>query len=206
MTLLLFLMAALALNITPGPDMLYVLTRGASLGRRAGVVSALGIATGSLIQTGIVALGLAGLLQAVPLLFTILKIAGALYLAYLGIRMLLSRQSALTAHRELPNTSLWRVYSQGIITNVLNPKVALFYIAFLPQFIDPAWGHVPMQLFLLGTLFNISGTLVNTLVAVLAGLIGIWLKRNEKSARFLNWLTGGIFIGLGVRLALTKQH
>src|SRR5579859_3093143 len=182
LTLLLFLTAALALNVTPGPDMLYVLARGAQQGRKAGIISALGIATGCVIQTIIVALGLASLLLAVPLLFTIIKTAGAIYLLYLGIRMLFSRKALLT-HTEVQQAGLWRIYSQAVLTNVLNPKVALFFVAFLPQFVNPAWGYIPLQLLLLGTLFNCSGTIVNVLVGILAGTLGKWFKQHERATK-----------------------
>lgn len=201
----LFLVAAWTLNIAPGPDMLYVIARSAGQGRRAGLVSALGIAVGSLIQTCLVALGLASLLAAVPLAYDIVKFVGAAYLIYLGIRALLSRQHSL-ATPQLERMALWRVFLQGVITNVLNPKVALFFLAFLPQFTSPAYGSVPLQIILLGTIFNLSGTLVNTIVALLAGSLGGWLKGHARASRVLNWLTGGVFIGLGVRLALLQRH
>ncbi|HEY3994173.1 MAG TPA: LysE family translocator [Ktedonobacteraceae bacterium] len=201
----LFLLASWALNIAPGPDMLYVLARSANQGRRAGLVSALGIAGGTVIQTSLVALGLAGILAAVPLAYDIVKFVGAGYLIYLGIRALLSRQNSLTTP-QVEQTVLWRVFAQGVVTNVLNPKVALFFLAFLPQFTSPAYGSVPLQIITLGMLFNLSGTLVNTIVALLAGSLGGWLKRNPRASRILNWLTGGIFIGLGVRLAFLQRQ
>lgn len=201
----LFLLASWALNIAPGPDMLYVLARSANQGRRAGLVSALGIAVGTLIQTSLVALGLAGILAAVPLAYEIVKFVGAGYLIYLGIRALLSRQHALTTP-QVAHLALWRVFMQGVVTNVLNPKVALFFLAFLPQFTSPNYGSVPLQIVILGTLFNISGTLVNGIVALLAGSLGGWLKRHAQASRIVNWLTGGIFIGLGVRLAFLQRQ
>lgn len=201
----LFLLASWALNIAPGPDMLYVLARSANQGRRAGLVSALGIAGGTVIQTSLVALGLAGILAAVPLAYDIVKFVGAGYLIYLGIRALLSRQNSLTTP-QVEQTALWRVFAQGVVTNVLNPKVALFFLAFLPQFTSPAYGSVPLQIITLGMLFNLSGTLVNIIVALLAGSLGGWLKRNPRASRILNWLTGGIFIGLGVRLAFLQRQ
>ena len=201
----LFLLASWALNIAPGPDMLYVLARGAGQGRRAGLVSALGITGGSAIQTALVALGLAGILAAVPLAYEIVKFVGAGYLIYLGLRALLSRQHSLSTPQVAP-TAPWRIFAQGVLTNVLNPKVALFFLAFLPQFTSPAYGSVPLQIVILGTIFNLSGTLVNIVVALLAGSLGGWLKTHTRASRFLNWLTGGIFIGLGVRLALLQRQ
>src|SRR5918992_2598147 len=166
-TLLLFMTAALALNVTPGPDMLYVVARSVGEGRAAGVISSLGIAAGSLVHTLAVALGLAGLLRAVPLAFEIVKWVGAAYLIWLGVRALrtgagLAEQVALTP------ASKRKVFAQGMLTNLLNPKVALFFLAFLPQFVDPERGPVALQIISLGLLFNISGTAVNCLVAALA--------------------------------------
>ncbi len=201
----LFLLAAWALNIVPGPDMLYVLARSAHQGRRAGLASALGIAGGCVIQTALVALGLAGILAAVPLAYDIVKFVGAGYLIYLGLRALFSRQSALNTP-QVEQTALWRIFVQGVLTNVLNPKVALFFLAFLPQFTSPTYGSVPLQIIILGTLFNLSGTLVNTVVALLAGSLGGWLKRSTRVSRALNWLTGCIFVGLGVRLAFLQRQ
>jgi threonine/homoserine/homoserine lactone efflux protein len=202
----LFLLASWALNIAPGPDMLYVLARSANQGRRAGLVSALGIAGGTVIQTTLVALGLAGILAAVPLAYDVVKFVGAGYLIYLGIRALFSRQSKLETPQIGQQTALWRIFAQGVITNVLNPKVALFFLAFLPQFTSPAYGSVPLQIVILGMLFNVSGTLVNIIVALLAGSLGGWLKSHVRASRILNWLTGGIFIGLGVRLAFLQRQ
>ncbi|HEY4386217.1 MAG TPA: LysE family translocator [Ktedonobacteraceae bacterium] len=200
----LFLLASWALNIAPGPDMLYVIARSAGQGRRAGLVSALGIAVGSLIQTCIVALGLASILAAVPLAYDIVKFVGAGYLIYLGIRVLLSRQHSLIAP-PVERTSLWRIFAQGVITNVLNPKVALFFLAFLPQFTSPAYGSVPLQILILGTIFNVSGTIVNIILSVFSSFLGTWLKSHARASKILNWLTGGIFIGLGVRLAFLQR-
>jgi threonine/homoserine/homoserine lactone efflux protein len=201
----LFLLASWALNIAPGPDMLYVIARSASQGRRAGLVSASGIAVGSLIQASLVALGLAGILAAVPLAYEIVKFVGAAYLIYLGLRALLSRRHTLTSP-QVEQSALWRVFAQGVITNVLNPKVALFFLAFLPQFTSPAYGSVPLQIITLGLIFDVSGTFVNVIVALLAGSLGGWLKSHARASKVLNWLTGGIFIGLGIRLAFLQRQ
>ncbi len=185
--------------------MLYVIARSANQGQRAGLVSALGIAAGSLIQTCIVALGLASILAAVPLAYDVVKFVGAGYLIYLGARILFSRQHSLIAPT-VERTGLWRIFAQGVITNVLNPKVAFFFLAFLPQFTNPAHGSVPLQLIILGTIFNISGTVVNIVVSLFSNLFGRWLKSHAHTSKALNWLTGGIFIGLGVRLAFLQRQ
>lgn len=202
-TLALFLTATLALNLTPGPDMLYVIARSAAEGRRAGIVSALGIAGGTLVHTAAVALGVVSLLAAVPVAFLIVKYSGAAYLIYLGIRALAS-DAALTAP-VVERGRLSAVFRQGVITNVLNPKVALFFLAFLPQFVDPAKGPVALQIVLLGLLFNTSGTIVNIVVALLASRAGEWSKSRLPAPRAMRWLTGGIFIGLGARLAFLDR-
>lgn len=201
----LFLLASWTLNIAPGPDMLYVMARGAGQGRKAGLASALGIAGGCIIQTSLVALGLVSILAAVPLAYDIVKFIGAGYLIYLGIRALVSRQHSLVT--SLPESAgLWRIFWQGVMTNVLNPKVSLFFLAFLPQFTSPNYGSVPLQIIILGTIFNISGTIVNVLVALLAGSLGGRLKRHARVTKMFNWITGGIFISLGVRLAFLQRQ
>jgi threonine/homoserine/homoserine lactone efflux protein len=204
-TLLLFMTAALALNVTPGPDMLYVVARSVGEGRAAGVVSSLGIAAGCLVHTLAVALGLAGLLRAVPVAFEIVKWTGAAYLVWLGVRALL-RHGTTAALAPVAPASRAAVFRQGMLTNVLNPKVALFFLAFLPQFVDPDRGLVALQIASLGLLFNLSGTLVNIAVAVLASGAGDWSRRRFGESALLRRMTGVLFIGLGVRLALLERR
>ena len=202
--LLLFLGASLALNLTPGPDMLYVLARGSGEGTRAGVVSALGIATGTLVHLALVALGLASLLAAVPIAFDVVRYAGAAYLIFLGVRALFGRSGA-NEQREVREATLPEIFRQGVITNILNPKVALFFAAFLPQFADPARGPVALQLIMLGLLFNLSGTTVNLLVGVMAARAGAGLRARLGATGTLRRATGLIFLGLGLRLALDRR-
>lgn len=194
-----FLAATLALNLTPGPDMLYVITRSATEGRAAGVVSALGIATGCVVHTLAVALGVSGLLAAVPVAYDLLRYLGAAYLVYLGVRRLIG-----PAHVQGPTSmqpaGLWRVYRQGVLTNVLNPKVALFFLAFLPQFVDRSAGGVSLALAALGTLFNVSGTIINVLVALAASGAARW-TRGPALATWAGRASGIVFVGLGLRLA-----
>jgi RhtB (resistance to homoserine/threonine) family protein len=204
-TLLLFMTAALALNVTPGPDMLYVVARSVSEGRAAGVISSFGIAAGSLVHTLAVALGLAGLLRAVPIAFEIVKWVGAAYLIWLGVRAL-RRHGKVVGPSSVTPASRGAVFRQGMLTNLLNPKVALFFLAFLPQFVDPERGPVALQVISLGLLFNLSGTLVNIVVAVLASGAGAWSRRRFGESVFLRRLTGVLFIGLGVRLALLERR
>jgi len=204
-TLGIFLAATLALNITPGPDMLYVIARGVGQGRAAGIVSALGIGGGTFVHTFVVALGLSTLLASVPIVFDLVRYAGAAYLLYLGLRSLLVKGES-NADKQVPHESLWRIFRQGVITNVLNPKVALFFLAFLPQFVDPARGAVGWQMAFLGVLFNVSGTTVNALVGLLSGSLGEKLRGYRSFWRAQRYITGTIFIGLAARIALGERR
>ena len=203
-SLLLFLAAGLALNFTPGPDMLYVAARGASEGRAAGIVSALGIGAGTLIHITLVALGLAALLAAVPVAYTVVRLGGAAYLIYLGARALRARTALTLANVEAAD--LPTVFRQGVITNVLNPKVALFFLAFLPQFVDPARGNPALQVVALGLLFHTTGTLVNLGVAVGSSRAAQRLRGVNKAATVLHKFTGALFIALGLRLAFATRR
>ena len=202
-TLLLFMGAGLALNLTPGPDMLYVAARSTGEGRRAGIVSALGIGAGTLVHIAALALGLSALLAAVPLLYDVVRFAGAAYLVWLGLRAL---ARPATPHDDVtpPPAPLGAVFRQGVVTNVLNPKVALFFLAFLPQFVDPARGSAAAQIVALGLLFDTQGTLVNVLVALAASRASGAL-RHGRAARVLQRVTGGVFVLLGARLALASR-
>ena len=199
-SLLLFMTAALTLNLTPGPDMLYVATRAAGEGRPAGIVSALGIGAGTLVHIALVALGLSALLRSVPLAYDAVRLAGAAYLVWLGVRALRSGEGGAAAPRLAP-ASLGGIFRQGVVTNVLNPKVALFFLAFLPQFVDPARGDAALQIVALGLLFDFSGTLVNVAVALLASGAAARLRADGRAAGWLRRASGVLFIGLGARLA-----
>jgi threonine/homoserine/homoserine lactone efflux protein len=202
-----FLVAALALNFAPGPDMLYVLGRSLGQGRKAGVVSSLGIFAGCLVHIAAAALGLAALLRASAVAYNVIRYAGAAYLIYLGVRTLASKdaRNELSPGASPSPASLSRIFMQGVITNVLNPKVAMFFVAFLPQFVNGARGSVVFQIAVLGLIFDAGGTLVNIGVAFFAGEIGNRLRESIRAARWQRWLTGSIFIGLGVRLGLARR-
>jgi threonine/homoserine/homoserine lactone efflux protein len=203
-SLIVFMTATLALNLTPGPDMLYVIARSVGQGKQAGAISALGIGAGCLAHTFAAAFGLSALLMSSAVAYDFVKYAGASYLIYLGVRALMSK-SQLDQQAELERASLSRIFYQGLITNVLNPKVALFFLAFLPQFAKADNGSIAWQIILLGFLFNFSGTLVNIIVALLGGQIGELIKQRPAFAQAQRWLTGGVFIALGVRLAFAKR-
>lgn len=199
-----FIVAALALNLAPGPDMLYVIGRSLGQGRRAGVVSALGIFCGCLVHIIAAAVGVAALLRSSPLAFNVVRYAGAVYLVYLGARMLLARPSALNQGGLLHPEPLDKIFYQGVITNVLNPKVAMFFLAFLPQFVNPK-GVVVFEIAALGLIFNTGGTLVNLGVALAAGRMGDRLRRSSRAANLQRWFAGTVFVGLGARLALARN-
>lgn len=204
-TLFLLIAMTVLVCIVPGPDMLYIISRSARQGRSAGVASCLGIATGGVLQTTAVAFGISGVFLAVPMAYDILKYGGAAYLVYLGVRFILSREGIETSPHE-GKADLRKAFLQGSLTTLLNPKVALFYVAFLPQFVDPTQGHVPLQLLILGLAFNITGLAVDTSVALLASLLGSWLKRRSPAAKLSAWLAGSVLVGLGVRLAFSGRQ
>ncbi len=198
-----FLVAALALNIAPGPDMLYVIGRSVGQGRKAGIVSSLGVFVGCWAHILAAAFGIAALLRSSSVAFNVVRYAGAAYLIYLGIRMLVQKTD-LTS-QQLKTESLASIFRQGAITNVLNPKVAIFFLAFLPQFINARRGSVVLQIIVLGLIFNVGGTLVNLAVAYAGGTLGELLRRNQAIARLQRRFTGLIFVGLGLRLAWQKR-
>lgn len=195
-----FLVATIALNLSPGPDMLYVISRSLGQGRRAGIVSALGIGAGTLVHTFVTAIGLSAVLLSVPIAFEFIKYAGAAYLAFLGVRMLLSSRSGASnlSSEAIAPSGLGAVFRQGVFTNVLNPKVALFFLAFLPQFVDPSKGTVALQIILLGLVFDASGTSWNILIATLAGHASDRLKGRSGVSFAQKVLPGVILLALAI--------
>ncbi len=203
-TLLPFMAAALALNLTPGADMSYVLSRSLAQGRAAGIASALGIFGGSAVHSLLAAIGVSALLAASAVAFEILKWAGAAYLLYLAVRLAMTRAAHLALARARP-ASLRRIWVEGVVVNLLNPKVALFILAFLPQFTEPAKGAVWLQILVLGTLFNLSGTLVNGTVALVAGSLADRLRDRPRIQLWMNRVTATVLGALAVRLALSER-
>jgi threonine/homoserine/homoserine lactone efflux protein len=196
-----FAVAALLLLLTPGPAVLFIVARSVEQGRVAGLVSVCGITTGTLVHVAAAALGLSALLASSALAFALVKYAGAAYLIYIGLRRILSRADAAAAPSQLPRRSLTRLYRDGIVVNLLNPKTALFFLAFLPQFVDPARGAMAFQIAFLGLLFALMGLTSDGLYALAAGTAGRWVKRNSHYLRFERYVTGSVFIGLGVTAA-----
>ena len=204
-TLLPFLAAALALNLTPGADMTYVLARSATQGRAAGISASFGVAAGSFVHSLLAAFGVAALVARSEAAFLTIKIAGALYLLYLAWKAF--RAGAQGLHlQSLTPVRLRRVFAEGALTNLLNPKVALFILAFLPQFVDPHRGSVILQILVLGLIFNIGGTTVNCVVAASAGAASGMLRNSATFSRWLNRISGVVFIGLALRLAFAERR
>lgn len=204
-TIIVFMAAALALNVTPGPSIAYVMSRSFGQGQTAGLVSALGLGTGSLLHAVGAALGLSAVVAYSPMAYAGVKYLGAAYLVYLGVGLLRQR-TVLLADAVPPQLSLSRVYWQGVLTEVLNPKIALFFLSFLPQFVDPARGSVAGQTLFFGLLFHVTGVPINMLVAVAGSAIVASFSRNPLLERVRNWLSGTVLIGLGVRLALSERR
>lgn len=200
-----FALTALLLNLTPGNDMIYVASRSTGQGVKAGIVSALGIMGGWFVHMLAAVAGLSAIISQSAMAFDIIKYIGAAYLIYLGIRALISKKRTLTIRGTSDALSYRKIFWQGVVTNLLNPKVALFFLAFLPQFLVIDSTGTYLQILFLGTWFNVSGTIVNILVAILFGNISRWLS---SSPRFIQWqerITGMLLIGLGVNVALTKS-
>ncbi len=201
----LFISVALLLVFMPGPNTLYIIARSIQQGRRAGIVSSLGVQVGSLIHIAAAALSLSALLLSSALTFNAVKYAGAAYLIYLGVKTLLMKEKAGPA-QAVQKARFSRVFYQGVVVNLLNPKTALFFFAFLPQFIDPARGPVAVQIILLGSILVILGTLSDTVYALAAGSVGNWLRGNLKFLRAQRYCAGSIYIGLGAVTALSGAH
>jgi threonine/homoserine/homoserine lactone efflux protein len=199
----LFAVAATLLLLTPGPAVLYIVARSVEQGRIAGLVSVFGITTGTLVHVLASTLGLSALLASSALAFAVVKYAGAAYLIYMGVRRILKRTDTPASPMKLPKRSLGRLYRDGFIVNLLNPKTALFFLAFLPQFVDSSRGAVPFQIAFLGLLFTLMGLTSDGLYALVAGTAGVWVKRQNRYLDWERYVTGSVFIGLGVTAALT---
>lgn len=202
-----FLLTAILLNITPGNDTIFILSRSIAQGRKAGIVSALGIGTGTLIHTLLAAFGLSIIIAESILLFNIIKYAGAAYIIYIGLKMLFGKSQLSTViSASKKSANYLKVYRDGIITNVLNPKVALFFIAFLPQFIDPALKNTVWPFLTLGFTFITMGTIWCLILAVFASSFFIKLKDNHKISGYINKFCGITLVILGIKVALTNRH
>jgi RhtB (resistance to homoserine/threonine) family protein len=200
----LFLAAGILLNLTPGPDTAYILGRSIAQGREAGVASALGISLGSIFHTCAAALGLSAILATSALAFGAIKLLGGAYLIFLGTKMLLDRRKQLSLPSNFRRRTTIAAFRQGILTNILNPKVALFFLAFLPQFIDPASSAKILAFVTLGLAFVTTGTIWCLILAWFASAFSQRLRSNETISQWLNRTAGALFVFLGIRLATTK--
>jgi threonine/homoserine/homoserine lactone efflux protein len=204
-TLAVFTLAALALIVVPGPAVVYVLTQSVAHGRRAGLTSVAGIATGALVHVLAAAVGLSSLLVSSAIAFNVVKYLGAVYLVFLGIRWILGRDGSI-ALVDAPSKPLRRLFRDGFVVEVLNPKVALFFLAFLPQFVDPELGRIWLQIVVLGAIFVVVGVLSDGMYALLGGTFGGVLKRSRAYLRIERYVSGLVFVGLGVVAAVTGHR
>ena len=203
--LLLFIAAGWLLNLTPGPDVLYIVNHALRGGVRPGVVAALGIVSGCFVHVVAAAVGVSALLATSATAFTVLKWVGAAYLVFMGVRLLRSRPSPLAVAPALSVPSLWRIYQRGFLTNVLNPKVALFFLAFVPQFIPPDAPHKAWTFLALGLIFNLNSLPINLGYAWLAAWAARRLDAVQKAMHWLDRAAGLMFLGFGLRLAMTDH-
>jgi threonine/homoserine/homoserine lactone efflux protein len=202
--LALFIGVSWALIISPGPDMIYVITRGMAHGRRAGILSAIGVVCGILVHTTAAAFGLTLILQTSALAFLFVKYIGAAYLIYLGIKAWRDK-STFTLQTSAPMAKSGALFWQGVLSNVFNPKIAIFFLAFLPQFVDRGSSHVAWQMTILGITFAGFGLCFLLVVGYFSGTLGRWLTYRLKYSQFFQRLAGGILIVLGIRLAFTEK-
>lgn len=200
----LFIGVSWVLIISPGPDMIYVITRGMTHGRKAGILSAIGVVCGILVHTTAAALGLTLILQTSALAFLLVKLVGAAYLVYLGLKAWLDKNT-FQLQISAPAANSGALFWQGVLSNVLNPKIAIFFLAFLPQFVDKGSGQVTGQMILLGVTFAFFGLCFLLVVGYFSGSIGGWLIHRPQYAQFFQRLASGILVGLGIRLAFTER-
>jgi threonine/homoserine/homoserine lactone efflux protein len=200
--LALFIVSSIALLVVPGPAVLYIVTRSLSQGRGAGLASMAGVNAGALTHTLAAALGLSAILVSSALAFSVVKYVGAAYLVFIGVQQFLSKKGALE-NIELKRDSLSRIFTQGYIVSLFNPKLALFFFAFLPQFVDARHGSVTAQMLVLGLTFVTLAAISDGTYAMLSSSLGRWLNRNPKLASRQKYVTGSVYVGLGVTAALT---
>jgi threonine/homoserine/homoserine lactone efflux protein len=205
-TLLVFAAACAALALTPGPDMLLIASRSIAQGRSAGWASLFGVQLGTYAHAIVTALGLSAVLATVPIAYDVIRVLGALYLMWLAWQAVRPGAGVLRVRQDVRAAPFARVVAQGFLTNVLNPKVALFVLAFLPPFIDPQAGSIVVQMLVLASIINAAGLVVNGAVIVMAGELGRFLARNRTALNLQKWLLGAVFAGLGLKLLLDARR
>ena len=207
-----FIIAAILLNLTPGTDNIYIITRSISHGTKAGFYSVLGIISGTLVHTLLASLGLSVLLAKSPMAFILVKYIGAGYLCYLGLKMIMSKKEPLIANSlqeggdgiSPQHSNNWQIYKQGVLTNVLNPKVALFFLAFFPQFVDPTYAYGMLSFLILGLTFASTSLVWCLCLALLASVLSKSLRGNPSFGTVLNKISGTVFVGMGIKLMTAK--
>ena len=204
-TTALFLLAAVALAVVPGPAVAYVVSQSIDRGRRAGLVSALGVSTGGLVHVAAATIGLSALIASSAEAFTAVKLIGAAYLIFVGVRRMVSGEEPEPDTAEPTRAPLAHVYRQGVVVNVLNPKTALFFLAFLPQFVDPNRGAVWPQVAFLGVLFVLVAAASDSTYALVSDAIAGRLRRTGTGAKLRRWFTGGVFVALGITAAAARR-
>ncbi len=203
-TFAVFAAAAIALIALPGPNMMYILTTGIGHGRRAALASAAGVEVGALLHVGAAALGVSALIRASALAFNVVKYLGAAYLVYLGIRTLTTRLQTDRLEKRPPAMPYWRLFRRGLVVNLLNAKVSLFFLAFLPQFVEPSRGSATRQILVLGIVFFLIALAMDAAYALAAGSVGAWLRRRPGFAGRQKYVTGSIYLALGLSAAFAS--
>ena len=201
-----FLLAGIVMNLTPGADSIYIITRSIAQGKKAGIYSVLGIGSGAIIHIILAAFGLSVLLAKSILLFNIVKWTGAAYLIYLGVRMFIDKSNLFDSQKtEFKKVDLWKIYRQGFLTNVLNPKVAIFFLSLLPQFIKPEYVNSAIPFLILGGTFLLTGTIWCLFLAYAASLMTQTFRSNDRIGRIMKKVSGSVFIGLGLQLLFKRN-
>ncbi len=204
---LLFFSAAFAINISPGPDMIYILSKTIAEGRKIGIATSIGVWSGALVHVLAAALGLSAILATSAITFSVVKYVGAAYLVYLGIQALRSKGETFDiATNRGAQITVWKAFRQGALVDILNPKAAIFFMAFLPQFIRPELGHNSAQIFMLGVLVIVVAIPVELFVVLTADRTTNYFRKNRRFSIWLDRVSGSVLIGLGLRLALAENN
>ncbi|MBI4792344.1 MAG: LysE family translocator [Deltaproteobacteria bacterium] len=199
-----FLGASMLLTVAPGPDNIFVVTQGITRGKKAAVITAAGMCSGISVHTAGAALGISAIFYSSALAFSLVKFAGAAYLLFLAWKTIRERRDIALTGNASPLSGV-ALFQRGFVMNVLNPKVALFFLAFLPQFVSPQSANVAREMILLGLIFMVQGIIIFTAIGLLSGVIGAYILKKPKLSRIFSWLTAGVFATLGIRLALAQK-